>query len=154
MNEVLLEGKGLNKQGGSVWIGRGGDFCHGHSLGGCSQRAQGIIDYRYIQQHYINHVKFSKAGNSFSTDTVRMQTAKVKINFLAFQKFACRNVEIFFYYCTLTEYLILQLLRELKHPNVINLQRVFLSHADRKVWLLFDYAEHDLWVSSSFIFYF
>ncbi|GAB6032817.1 Cyclin-dependent kinase 8 [Chamberlinius hualienensis] len=37
------------------------------------------------------------------------------------------------------------LLRELKHPNVINLQRVFLSHVDRKVWLLFDYAEHDLW---------
>ncbi|KAM7338807.1 hypothetical protein ACRRTK_002291 [Alexandromys fortis] len=23
--------------------------------------------------------------------------------------------------------------------------KVFLSHADRKVWLLFDYAEHDLW---------
>ena len=39
------------------------------------------------------------------------------------------------------------LLRELKHPNVINLQRVFLSHTDRKVWLLFDYAEHDLWVT-------
>merc|ERR1711981_325304 len=39
----------------------------------------------------------------------------------------------------------LQLLRELKHPNVINLQRVFLSHADRKVWLLVDYSEHDLW---------
>jgi len=37
------------------------------------------------------------------------------------------------------------LLRELKHPNVINLQRVFLSHQDRKVWLLFDYSEHDLW---------
>uniref|UniRef100_A0A4W3IG30 Cyclin-dependent kinase 8 n=1 Tax=Callorhinchus milii TaxID=7868 RepID=A0A4W3IG30_CALMI len=37
------------------------------------------------------------------------------------------------------------LLRELKHPNVIALQKVFLSHADRKVWLLFDYAEHDLW---------
>uniref|UniRef100_A0A3P8RE06 Cyclin-dependent kinase 8 n=1 Tax=Astatotilapia calliptera TaxID=8154 RepID=A0A3P8RE06_ASTCA len=37
------------------------------------------------------------------------------------------------------------LLRELKHPNVISLQKVFLSHADRKVWLLFDYAEHDLW---------
>lgn len=41
----------------------------------------------------------------------------------------------------------LQLLRELKHPNVISLQKVFLSHADRKVWLLFDYAEHDLWVN-------
>ena len=42
-----------------------------------------------------------------------------------------------------------QLLRELKHPNVISLQKVFLSHTDRKVWLLFDYAEHDLWVSSN-----
>ncbi|CAG2062060.1 unnamed protein product [Timema podura] len=38
------------------------------------------------------------------------------------------------------------LLRELKHNNVINLIRVFLSHNDRKVWLLFDFAEHDLWV--------
>lgn len=37
------------------------------------------------------------------------------------------------------------LLRELKHHNVINLQKVFLSHTDRKVWLLFDFAEHDLW---------
>ncbi|CAL8133679.1 unnamed protein product [Orchesella dallaii] len=37
------------------------------------------------------------------------------------------------------------LLRELKNPNVICLQKVFLSHNDRKVWLLFDYAEHDLW---------
>lgn len=41
---------------------------------------------------------------------------------------------------------LLQLLRELKHPNVINLIKVFLSFNDRKVWLLFDYAEHDLWV--------
>uniref|UniRef100_A0A8D0FCE2 Cyclin dependent kinase 19 n=1 Tax=Strix occidentalis caurina TaxID=311401 RepID=A0A8D0FCE2_STROC len=40
---------------------------------------------------------------------------------------------------------VLSLLRELKHPNVIALQKVFLSHSDRKVWLLFDYAEHDLW---------
>lgn len=46
----------------------------------------------------------------------------------------------------LLAFLVLQLLRELKHPNVISLQKVFLSHADRKVWLLFDYAEHDLWV--------
>ncbi|CAF4019707.1 unnamed protein product [Rotaria sp. Silwood2] len=37
------------------------------------------------------------------------------------------------------------LLRELKHVNVITLQRVFLSHADRRVYLLFDFAEHDLW---------
>lgn len=46
-------------------------------------------------------------------------------------------------------FLPLQLLRELKHPNVISLQKVFLSHADRKVWLLFDYAEHDLWVKNT-----
>lgn len=37
------------------------------------------------------------------------------------------------------------LLRELRHQNVISLQKVYLSHTDRKVWLLFDYAEHDLW---------
>ncbi|KAH7706606.1 Protein kinase [Aphelenchoides avenae] len=36
------------------------------------------------------------------------------------------------------------LLRELNHPNVIKLLRVFLT-SERKVWLLFDYAEHDLW---------
>ena len=30
---------------------------------------------------------------------------------------------------------------------MIHLHRVFLSHVDRKVWLLVDYAEHDLWVS-------
>ncbi|CAJ0925181.1 unnamed protein product, partial [Mesorhabditis belari] len=36
------------------------------------------------------------------------------------------------------------LLRELKHPNLIRLQRVFLTN-EKKVWLLLDYAEHDLW---------
>lgn len=44
-----------------------------------------------------------------------------------------------------------QLLRELNHSNVIALQKVFLSHSDRKVWLLFDYAEHDLWVSEALL---
>jgi cyclin-dependent kinase 8/11 len=39
-------------------------------------------------------------------------------------------------------------LRELKHINVITLQRVFLSHAERSVYLLLDFAEHDLWVKS------
>lgn len=52
----------------------------------------------------------------------------------------------FVIYATKLKGFMLQLLRELKHPNVISLQKVFLSHADRKVWLLFDYAEHDLWV--------
>lgn len=31
-----------------------------------------------------------------------------------------------------------------RHPNLIKLQRVFLT-TDRKVWLLLDFAEHDLW---------
>ncbi|CAF0723006.1 unnamed protein product [Adineta ricciae] len=39
----------------------------------------------------------------------------------------------------------ISLLRELKHINVITLQRVFLSHADRRVYLLLDFAEYDLW---------
>ncbi|OAF67926.1 Cyclin-dependent kinase 8 [Intoshia linei] len=37
------------------------------------------------------------------------------------------------------------LLRELNHRNLINLNRVFLSHRERRVWLLFDFSEHDLW---------
>ena len=53
--------------------------------------------------------------------------------------------EIFFNIILLILFYFFQLLRELKHPNVINLQRVFLSHNDRKVWLLVDYSEHDLW---------
>lgn len=39
----------------------------------------------------------------------------------------------------------ISLLRELKHPAIINLINVFLSHRDKKVWLLFDYAEYDIW---------
>ncbi|VDO14300.1 unnamed protein product [Rodentolepis nana] len=37
------------------------------------------------------------------------------------------------------------LLRELKHRNVMTLHRIFLNHTSRKIWLLFDYAEYDLW---------
>jgi hypothetical protein len=39
-----------------------------------------------------------------------------------------------------------QLLRELKHKNVIMLREAFLSQADKEVWLLFDFVEYDLWV--------
>uniref|UniRef100_A0A914R3D4 Cyclin-dependent kinase 8 n=1 Tax=Panagrolaimus davidi TaxID=227884 RepID=A0A914R3D4_9BILA len=35
------------------------------------------------------------------------------------------------------------LLRELKHENLIQLNRIFTDQ--RKVWLLFDYCEHDIW---------
>lgn len=49
------------------------------------------------------------------------------------------------------KFVYLQLLRELRHQNVISLQKVYLSHQDRKVYLLFDYAEHDLWVSHTLL---
>ena len=60
--------------------------------------------------------------------------------------FSCRSHTGWYQYLILWPQF-LQLLRELKHQNVITLEKVFLSHTDRKVWLLFDYAEHDLWVS-------
>ncbi|CAD6196475.1 unnamed protein product, partial [Caenorhabditis auriculariae] len=46
-----------------------------------------------------------------------------------FSMSACREIALF---------------RELKHQNLICLQRVFLT-SEKKVWLLLDYAEHDLW---------
>ncbi|CAB3407144.1 unnamed protein product [Caenorhabditis bovis] len=46
-----------------------------------------------------------------------------------FSMSACREIALF---------------RELRHPNLICLQRVFLTN-EKKVWLLLDYAEHDLW---------
>ena len=37
---------------------------------------------------------------------------------------------------------------------MITLEKVFLSHADKKVWLLIGYAEHDLWVSAVSVYLF
>ena len=40
----------------------------------------------------------------------------------------------------------ISVLKELKNPNLINLQRVFLSPPPHEgIWLLLDYAEYDLW---------
>ena len=68
----------------------------------------------------------------YNTYTIYMYMYKLIVYGIASQVCVCVHV---------------QLLRELKHLNVITLQKVYLSHSDRKVWLLFDYAEHDLWVS-------
>lgn len=43
-----------------------------------------------------------------------------------------------------TRTVLIKLLADFSHKNLIKLQRVFLT-PERKVWLLFDYAEHDLW---------
>eukprot|EP01135_Chromosphaera_perkinsii_P005290 Nk52_evm2s334 gene=Nk52_evmTU2s334 len=38
----------------------------------------------------------------------------------------------------------ISLLRELRHENIIYARQVYLNPVERDVWLLFDYAEHDL----------
>ena len=42
-----------------------------------------------------------------------------------------------------------QLLREISHENVVKLVNVHINHADMSLYLAFDYAEHDLYVSVS-----
>jgi len=39
----------------------------------------------------------------------------------------------------------ISILRELSHPNIIKLERVFLNYLEKKVWLVLEYAEFDLW---------
>eukprot|EP00045_Choanoeca_perplexa_P016235 m.217456 g.217456 ORF g.217456 m.217456 type:complete len:445 (-) comp17203_c0_seq46:1339-2673(-) len=39
----------------------------------------------------------------------------------------------------------LSLLREVRHENVIMMREIFFDHKRREIWLLFDFAEYDLW---------
>jgi len=41
----------------------------------------------------------------------------------------------------------MQLLREITHENVVKLVNVHINHTDMSLYLAFDYAEHDLYVS-------
>jgi hypothetical protein len=45
---------------------------------------------------------------------------------------------------------LVQLLREISHENVVKLVNVHINHADMSLYLAFDYAEHDLYVSAIF----
>lgn len=45
----------------------------------------------------------------------------------------------------------MQLLREINHENVIKLVNVHINHVDMSLYLAFDYAEHDLYVSTPYI---
>lgn len=38
----------------------------------------------------------------------------------------------------------MKILRELDHRNIIHAEEVYLNPNSREVWLLFEYAEHDL----------
>ena len=98
-------------------------------LAGERQKVEDLFDFegRKVGRGTYGHVY--KAIKKESDGTQR-EFALKQIEGTGISMSACREIA---------------LLRELKHPNVISLQKVFLSHADRKVWLLFDYAEHDLW---------
>ena len=41
-----------------------------------------------------------------------------------------------------------QLLKECNHENVVRLVKVHIDHVDRSLYLVFEYAEHDLYVSA------
>ncbi|KAL0332619.1 UNVERIFIED_CONTAM: Cyclin-dependent kinase E-1 [Sesamum calycinum] len=46
----------------------------------------------------------------------------------------------------------IMLLREISHENVVKLANVHINHADMSLYLAFDYAEHDLYVSNFLLF--
>ncbi|MEN2500002.1 MAG: cyclin-dependent protein serine/threonine kinase 19, partial [Marteilia pararefringens] len=39
----------------------------------------------------------------------------------------------------------ISVLRELNHPNIIKLHSVYLNYEEKKVWIVLEYAEYDLW---------
>ena len=45
---------------------------------------------------------------------------------------------------------VVQLLREISHENVVKLVNVHINQVDMSLYLAFDYAEHDLYVSYTF----
>jgi len=92
------------------------------------QRVEDIFEYEGMKVGRGTYGHVYKAKRKDGTDG--KEYALKQIEGTGISMSACREIA---------------LLRELKHPNVICLQKVFLSHTDRKVWLLFDYAEHDLW---------
>ncbi len=62
LGELLMEGECLNNQGGSLGIGRGGDFCHGHPLEEHCRRERGItaIDREKGTQRLYSKAQFTK----------------------------------------------------------------------------------------------
>lgn len=95
-----------------------------------------------ICENHDNHDNHSKI---FRINNFHLRLFLTSVHRLNFVKGALNMLKL-----STTLLVIFQLLRELKHTNVISLQKVFLSHTDRKVWLLFDYSEHDLWVTILF----
>uniref|UniRef100_A0A915NU90 Cyclin-dependent kinase 8 n=1 Tax=Meloidogyne floridensis TaxID=298350 RepID=A0A915NU90_9BILA len=76
--------------------------------------------YGHVYKAMLKNVPIGAENKAFALKLIEGQ---------GFSMSACREVS---------------LLRELNHQNIIKLLRVFLT-AEKRVWLLFDYAEHDLW---------
>ncbi|KAF7634908.1 Protein kinase domain-containing protein [Meloidogyne graminicola] len=76
--------------------------------------------YGHVYKAMLKNVPIGSENKAFALKLIEGQ---------GFSMSACREVA---------------LLRELNHQNIIKLLRVFLT-AEKRVWLLFDYAEHDLW---------
>lgn len=95
-------------------------------------KVEDLFDYEgcKVGRGTYGHVYKAKRKNSSLERTDGREYALKQMEGTGISMSACREIA---------------LLRELRHKNVISLQKVFLSHTDRKVWLLFDYAEHDLW---------
>lgn len=104
------------------------DFDFKSRLNDTRERVEDLFDFEgcKVGRGTYGHVYKAKSKDSKDTSNYALK----QIEGAGISMSACREVA---------------LLRELKHPNVISLKRVFLSHSDRRVWLLFDYAEHDLW---------
>lgn len=58
--------------------------------------------------------------------------------------FIILNINSFSYWFNV---IVVQLLREITHENVVTLVNVHINHADMSLYLAFDFAEHDLYVS-------
>ncbi|CAG2255098.1 CDK8_11 [Mytilus edulis] len=84
-------------------------------------KVEDLFDYEgcKVGRGTYGHVYKGKRKNRLNTDG--REYALKQIEGTGISMSACREIA---------------LLRELKHPNVISLQKVFLSHTDRKVWLL------------------
>lgn len=102
-------------------------------LGKARVKVEDMFEYegRKVGRGTYGTVYKAKMKNSISsTNSLEVEFALKFIEGNGLSPSACREIAI---------------LRELRHDNVIALQSVFLSHIDRKVWLLFEFAEHDIW---------
>ena len=100
----------------------------------------------------IKKFKQSKDGDGVSPTAIR-EIMVLLLLLLCLLLFAW-NVSISDSEKKTISYIVVQLLREITHENVVKLVNVHITHVDMSLYLAFDYAEHDLYVSTIFYFHF